>query len=335
MKIRLSDWQALSTYLYTDRKMARNHSHLSRFKILCKNFAEKEFTRENFTLFLQSLQERNSKNSYLNSYIKIAKSVARCFKIDGFEDYTYFKEFTNKDFPYLTNEDIEKLAIHYVAYYRDADVINFRMRCLIFTLGIVGGRITETLKLRKSDIGIEEIEGKKIAYMRFRAETTKTSQDRVCPIPQWLYNDLLKLPDADTLFNTKHSQTVYEDVKRRATEIKLEKKVWNHLFRYSSINNKLRAGMSLVDVSKFHGHANVTTTQKYYVLVALSTMAESLSLDYFYKEDLSFLDANVKARKSLAKIYNMKQYKHYVVESEEEIVFTVVKLPLAIGDSGI
>jgi len=50
-------WDAFSTYLFIDQKLSTSKGSAnalhSRFIILCRYFCDKDYNRDNFTLFLQ------------------------------------------------------------------------------------------------------------------------------------------------------------------------------------------------------------------------------------------------------------------------------------------
>jgi integrase len=321
MKLKPDLWDKLSSYLFIEKKLKKNHSLISRFKILCNHFQDKDFTKDNFNFFLGEMQKKGYNSSYMDNFIKSAKHIARCFKIDGFEDYSYFDENKSQNVRTLSKEEIRKVAEYKIPYARDKEEINYRMKCLILTLGVVGSRISETLSLLSSDILINENNH----YIHFRAETTKTNEERFCPIPKWLYELLMKLPYTDTVFAFKHSQGVLDDINRR-TQAVLGIHIKTHWLRYSSVNNKIRDGVPLVWVAKYHGHKKVETTYKHYLLIALKEMADVLATyDSDFQAEQNHEMIVERIRGFLTKAIGQKYNPLFIGEAMREIEKLLIK----------
>lgn len=256
-----------------------------------------DFTRANFNAYVSYLKEKNYKATYINTFIKFAKHLDSYLQTKALTDYTYFKE-SEKVTECLTPEEISKLALCRIKYIRLKKEKAARMKALIFFLGCVGSRIEETLALRKADLSME-----KDPLVYFRPETVKGRvKGRYCVIPQWLYKLLLDLPDANTLFGIDKTVVIH-DLKARAIKCGIKKNVYPHLFRHSSINNKLQAGMPLELVTSYHGHASTTTTYKYYIHIQQKQMAEVLYMyDPFFKQGLTFEMLGNKVTESVKRI---------------------------------
>lgn len=322
-KVVAEEWQALEVYLRIDKKLAAGSIPMlkSRYYSLCEAFKDTPFTRDTFNQFILSLQDKKLKNGTVNGYIKIAKHVDKFFKFNVLQDYTYFKE-SRPVVEFLTKEEIELLAQCQMNYPRDP-YRGDKMRLIIYFLAIVGSRIGETLQLTKKDLI-----NSPLPCVHFRAETTKTQQERYCPIPQWLYDGLQALPDDTLLFGVKDDSNIQQDLKLRAEKVGIKKRVYLHLFRHSSIMHKLNNGMPLFSVAKYHGHSSTDTTYKFYTTVALQEMADTLSTyDPFFKQSQTFEMVSDRIKKYLEKFVDSTKYSLTIIKDSGTLNVVVKPLP--------
>ncbi len=311
-------WDSFKTYLLTDRKLSANNIERikSSFTILCRYFDEKslQFNRDNFNSFIETLLSKNYSKSYINTFIKYAKHLDRFLKKEELTDYTYFKE-TERLVDYLTPEEITKLALCKIKYRKFKKFRNERMSCLIFFLGCVGSRISETLSLKKSDF-LSSPE----PMVYFRSETTKGNKPRYCIIPKWLFYKIMALPDEKGVIFGFEETVINDDLKLRAKKCGITKNVYAHLFRHSSINNKLTAGMPLEIVTNYHGHSSTSTTYKYYIHIQQKQMAEYLYMyDPFFRQGLTYEALCKKIKDTLAKMIDKRLCDFSIKEVEGKL----------------
>lgn len=317
-------WTGFKTYLLIDKKQSpTNITNIQAiYKRLSGYFDERslEFNRENFNQFISYLLEKDHKKTYINNFIKCAKHLDRYLKKGELADYTYFKE-PERLVDYLTPEEINKLALVKVKYHRLRQERNLKMKALVFFLGSVGARISETLSLRLGDLTSTP---EPMVY--FRAETTKNNKARYCIIPNWLYKELLSLPrEGKEVFDLDETG-IKHDLKERARLCKITKNVYPHVFRHSSINNKLSAGMPLEIVTAYHGHASTSVTYKYYVQIQQKQMADFLYMyDPFFKKGLSFDSLCQKVKSSIDKLVDPKIYNYRIEETQGKLIIEVAQ----------
>jgi len=298
-------WEELEPFLSKDCKQSKGSlpSHRGKFRQLQLWFQEKDFTRSNFTLFLEDREKINGdKNPTLNNCIKfvkhLAKYVSNKYQInelyDQFKDYTYFEDDPVQPTNYLTHAQIARLAETRIKYFRYKNK-KYKNKALIYFLGHVGSRIDETLKLEWRDIIYDDI-----PMIHFRKEITKTKKERFCAIPKWLLKMISKLPrDNEKIFSVDLWR-FREDLVLRGELCKIPFRVTPHTFRDSSINNKLTAGMPIQEVAEYHGHVNIETTFRYYTRIQAKKLAQSLrKYDPAFKDDQTYL-GNVDAVKTHA-----------------------------------
>lgn len=263
MKLSAALWCDLETYLYIDKKFddkAHNKSALlSRFRIICRFFDEKEFNRTNFNQFILHLKSSGKKPAYLNGFIKLAKHIDKYYQINQLQDYTYFHEQRVKNYDVLSPEEIGRIIAVDVPYYRNSGEINHRNKIIISFLAYTGCRISEALNLHWCDVITEPI-----PCVTFRE--TKNKEDRQIPIDRSLMNDIQTLPRGgnNRVFGVRDDSEVNKDIQRRALLVGIKKRVWNHLLRHSYITNGSNSGtMQIEDISLLVGHKNLNTTMSY------------------------------------------------------------------------
>ncbi len=286
MRITNITWEELEPFLSKDCKQSEGSmpNHRAKFRQLTLWFQEKDFNRKNFTIFLHEREKiHKDKNATLNNYIKFVKHFAKYLGKEVYEelkDFSYMEDEPTQPENYLSYTQITKLAETKMKYKRYPDR-KHKYKALIYFLGNIGSRIDETVKLEWRDIIFGEI-----TMIHFRKEIVKgRKKERFCAIPKWLLKMLLSLPKENAfIFNIDVSR-FREDLIIRSKECKILFHVSPHVFRDSSINNKLEGGMPIQEVAGYHGHVNIETTFRYYTNIQARKVAQSLQ-----KYDLAFKD---------------------------------------------
>jgi site-specific recombinase XerD len=160
-----------------------------------------------------------------------------------------------------------------------------RDRALLLTLFNTGGRVQEVLDIRPNDLQLN-----RPASVRLIGKGRK---ERLCPLwPETvdaLTTLLSKAPavasDAPvfrnqrgepmTRFGIRYLLRQYADAARQAAPTLANKRVHPHTYRHSAAVHLLRAGVDLVTISHWLGHASVETTNRY-TAVDLATKREAL-----------------------------------------------------------
>lgn len=306
MKLEIT-WEALEAFLSIEAKQSEGSmpSHKSRFKILKGWFFDSnlDFNRENFNKFIFEKKKLGSKPSYLNGFIKLIKHLGKALKISDFEDYTFFDEQLSPPEDTLSEEEITKLAEIKIKYptKRFAKEKKLKIPVLIYFLGHIGSRIEETLNLEWRDLSSNPR-----PMVHFRAEITKTKKERYCAIPRWLYQKLMLFPKESNFIFDKIDKTRFnQELKVRASLANIKKNIHAHLFRDSSINNKLFFGVPLEQVTAYHGHKTTTTTYKYYVRIQAANLAQTLeAFDPAFKLDQTYESMISGIKTDMEKKYN-------------------------------
>lgn len=265
MKLHTDMWRVFSTYLLTEKKYSGKPAALqatkSHFRKVVRYFHNKDFNRQNFNEFIAGMREKKYATAYLNKMITIGKHIDKFLNINAIQDYSYFFEKKSITLEILTPSEIEKMAKINIPYKKHCRYLNKRQKLLILLLGTTGCRIGEALSLKFSDIHTSP------AYVIFRE--TKNGDDRIVPISQSLFKEILNLPRKNEfVFSSGRGgklelQQVNLDMKKRAKACGIKKRVWCHLFRHSYITTMLEQGVDISDIAVIVGHRDVNTTMHY------------------------------------------------------------------------
>lgn len=278
MKIHLEDWEGLKRHYIYDVKVKDNKHNIdilhSRYRIMCRYFVGKQFTRENFVGFIEYMRGKGYSTAYCNQFIKMARHIDKLHDLNEVRDFSLYPR-ERKFVDILTSDEMLALAEVKLDVARDKEAINQKYRALIYLMYYTGARINEILQLRWQDLLDKPVH--LVVYNQ-----TKINDNRFAPIPLTLYDDLTALPhysgyiftnrDGDPL----HITTVSEMLKKRAIAIGLKKRVYNHLFRHSLINLLLKNGAPIHTVSKFIGHKSIETTNASYVHLMVEELNDML-----------------------------------------------------------
>jgi len=139
-----------------------------------------------------------------------------------------------------------------------------------------GCRINEILNLKWSSIDFVQ---RIIRIKNDSGFTTKSKKERIVPICNYLFENLKKrLPKMNSIKNDAYvfldskgrkfrtdtvSKWFKKIVKDAAKEIKIDSKIHFHTLRHSFASCLVQKGVSIYEVSKLLGHADIKTTQIY------------------------------------------------------------------------
>ncbi|KKR76618.1 MAG: Integrase family protein [Candidatus Levybacteria bacterium GW2011_GWA2_40_8] len=158
----------------------------------------------------------------------------------------------------------------------DCSQLDFRDKTLISFLAFTGCRFSEArdLKIKHLDLSA----GRAILV------ETKTNENRSVFFAEDLANSLSKLTKGrdseDIIFKNSVGKRVYESdfsaqLKKRAVQAGITKRVYPHLFRHSFATQLLMSGVDVAIVSKILGHKDVRTTVDNYLHLADETLKEA------------------------------------------------------------
>jgi site-specific recombinase XerD len=161
-----------------------------------------------------------------------------------------------------------------------------RDRALLLTLFNTGARVQEMLDVRSGDLQLE-----KPTYVRLLGKGRK---ERLCPLwPETVAAlrallETISASSTDTVpvfrnhrgepmtrFGVRYLLRRYAESARTAAPTLAVKRVHPHTYRHSAAVHLLRAGVDLVTISHWLGHASVETTNRY-AAIDLETKREAL-----------------------------------------------------------
>jgi integrase/recombinase XerD len=161
-----------------------------------------------------------------------------------------------------------------------------RDRALLLTLFNTGARVQEMLDLRAGDLQLD-----RPTFVRLRGKGRK---ERLCPLwPETVASlhallGAISASSADTVpvfrnhrgepmtrFGVRYLLRRYAERARTVAPTLAAKRVHPHTYRHSAAVHLLRAGVDLVTISHWLGHASVETTNRY-AAIDLETKREAL-----------------------------------------------------------
>lgn len=163
---------------------------------------------------------------------------------------------------------------------------HLRDRALLLTLFNTGARVQEMLDIRASDLQLD-----RPTFVRLRGKGRK---ERLCPLwPETVASlrallSAMASSSADpipvfrkhrgepmTRFGVRYLLRRYAEKARTAAPTLTSKRIHPHTYRHSAAVHLLRAGVDLVTISHWLGHASVETTNRY-AAIDLETKREAL-----------------------------------------------------------
>jgi integrase/recombinase XerD len=163
---------------------------------------------------------------------------------------------------------------------------HLRDRALLLTLFNTGARVQEMLDIRASDLQLD-----RPTFVRLRGKGRK---ERLCPLwPETVASlrallSAIASSSADpipvfrnhrgepmTRFGVRYLLRRYAEKARSAAPTLASKRIHPHTYRHSAAVHLLRAGVDLITISHWLGHASVETTNRY-AAIDLETKREAL-----------------------------------------------------------
>lgn len=272
------------SYLMNQRNLSINtiKSYKTTFKLFInylikekniriKNINFNIFTRENVIDFLNYV-ENNLKSSVItrNQRLAAIKSFCNYVLEEDVESNLELlriikiskKKAESKEIDYLTKNELDT----YLSTISTNNRKGIRNYTLIVLLYDSGCRENELVNIKVNDLRLDNNpyvtlygKGRKHRTIPLTYET-RNLLDK--------YIKLFRLSNYDYLFcgnskNKASTKMVVHIVKKYAKLSKINKNIHPHVFRHSRAMHMLEAGIALVDISNFLGHASVTTTEIY------------------------------------------------------------------------
>src|SRR3990167_2436588 len=314
------------SYLFLTRKIKKTSSFESHLRRFVSYFQKREFTRDTWNDYLTELLKTNQPQS-TNAAAHIAKNYDRFRGTDvmaGYEDF----ERPDREVSTLTVPEIKALRDVWISYdgskYKNAPLIlNNTYQTLIDFLSVSGCRIEEALQLTKSDLLPDSV--------IFRSTKSRQSKkSRRIPIPPKLLTKLKQICKSDKIFTTSvggrlFTSHVDRDLKRRADYCGIHKHITCHLFRHSFISECVKRWVPIVMVSRYVGHENIQTTNKYYTHLDLIDLSNAVSVHPLLSDNLTLDILCDRIKLYMDKMIDFERFRFKVDRQREKIVFTIEK----------
>ncbi len=141
----------------------------------------------------------------------------------------------------------------------------------IQTLILTGMRVGELLSLKPDQIQMS-VNG---YFILVRAEKTKTSRNRVVPIPGELYNDLCQLLKT----GVPSYRVLYDTCTMVSQALNLTPEITPHVLRHTTATIMTQRGVPSLTVANLLGHASLATTRRYAHHAPATNPLESLHMN--------------------------------------------------------
>lgn len=285
------------SHLRVEKGLARNTTiayerDLLRFSAFLaeENLSADQLTSPIMDEFVASLRGRGGKAPLAESSISRAVVAIRNFYAFASREENFLnpiKEFNPPKIPKrlpkaLSLQDVESLIAN---AHREADLISLRDVALVELLYATGGRVSEIISVKISDIS--KLGENETLAIRLRG---KGGKERIVPVGKFaqqsldqylvrLRPTLLKERRNEALFlnarGTKLSrQSAWSIIDAAAKRAGLLEHVTPHSLRHSFATHLLDGGADIRVVQELLGHSSVTTTQ-IYTLVTIDRLRES------------------------------------------------------------
>jgi len=252
-----------------------------RIRVINKWLIDKELTKETLEKYFLELRTKGLKNNSLNTYYFVFRQlkdycIDRGLPSKFLDGFTSFKK-TKPDIIIFTLEEVEKIintSLSYGKFHgKDCSFLDFRYGTMTMFLAYTGCRFSEAsnLKIKRLDISAG----------RATFIDTKTNENRTVFIFEPLKSNLLKLiqgrSNDDFVFRNAmekqvNAQDFSTDLKRRARDAGITKRVFPHNFRHSYATHMLESGIPITEVATLLGHKDIQTTYGNYMHLADKTL---------------------------------------------------------------
>ena len=251
--------KTIATYLFYVRK----------FLLFCHK-EPKQFSKKDVKDFLEEFMEKDKSGSSINVCLNSLKFMMEEVLRKNMRLNIRYSKVPKRAQDCLTKKEVKSMisVIH-----------NDKHRLLTSIMYGAGLRVSETVKLKKEDIHLDE----GIGWVRHG----KGNKDRPFIIPECLKKELKERMNLDAYYifegnNNYHlsSRSVQEIIKRAARKAGIAKNVHPHTLRHSFATHLLESGYDVTVVQSLLGHNEARTTIGYLHVVKPKLISVKSPLDY-------------------------------------------------------
>lgn len=326
-----STWEEISLFLEIDRGHTQTTNGIQGDKCRFKNFQEwykgKEWTTDNFRLFLDSLKKRGLGQESINKHISFAHNIDKYLKTDETLSIKSKAVRAKRIKDVLSYQQIKEISYFKRPYKKYKKYLQARSNALYLFLGSTGCRIGEALNLTW-----ENVEASPVKHVFF--PETKNGDEREVPISDEVWDLINQVPKRNRYVftsvkgtgiakdgtNALKAQEVNADLKKRAKLLKIKFNVHCHLFRHSWTTEMKLRNVADSDICSIAGWRD-SRMLKRYDSSGLSRLMSVSQVHPLMQNSMTELDKIQRIVESARLFYNPEGYSinHVVVDGKAVI----------------
>jgi len=318
-------WEQFQQFLLIDKHHSKKpqavYANCSRFRIFKRYFTDKEWSIINFRQLIYYYEQKRAAQGTINKLISFGKYIDEYLGTEITKTFKTRVEKINHIEDIIKPDEIVKLAKCKIHYAKNGKYISQRQKALIMLLGTSGCRISEALGLKWVNLYRTPI--KHVEFL-----DTKNGEDRKVWLDEDVYNLLDNLPrKGDYVFDSYRSghllgQQINADLKRRAKACKINKRIYNHLFRHSFATTMLEQGVSDSDVCKITGWKDPKVLLRY-KNSKLEYYSKVMQMHPLLQSKLSWKERNDRLIQDITKYFDPLKFQIVNSLREGEINITI------------
>ncbi len=259
---------------YSPHTTVAYRNDLRRASTVLKNKKISSITLNDISSFIDAPGEKKRSAATRARTVATLRSFFLFCEKEYGEQVIDIRELTLPKVPVPTAHALEEEEINLLLSAFGTDDVSIRDRALCELLYATGSRISEVHGLNTNDIDYDE---------HLIRVLGKGSKERVVPIGgialeavkeyhhgarSHFLERRSRSTSTNALFLSQRGtrlsrQGLYDIVRKAATRVGLEKKVWPHVFRHSFATHLLQHGADMRVVQELLGHSSLSTTQRY------------------------------------------------------------------------
>lgn len=333
MKINEKDFLSFITIKKNLSVQSVRHCRI-RLRVIKRWLKDKELTKQLVEEFFMELKNKGQRNNSLNTYYFVFRQIQDYFKdrgiqtnfLDGFSSFKKEKP----DIVILTTEEIEKLLSISIFYGKkrgvDCSFMDFRYKALTMFIAFTGCRFSEAAKLKIKNL---DLSAGKATFIE-----TKTNENRTTYFTEPLISDLKilvyerELTDYVFINSENHiinAQDFSVDLKRRAIEAGIIKRMYPHVLRHSYITHMLEVGVPITEVATLVGHKDIQTTYSTYMHLADQTLRKASMRNPLLVKNVNPVEIIKTIKEALEEFHlsDDTRFNYDIKESGDKIEFNV------------
>ena len=189
-------------------------------------------------------------------------------------------------------------------------------------MALTGCRIGEAFSLKRLDVLQNP------SCVKFR--DTKNYSDRSVFIGEELFEMISQIPDESEYifysYRTKkplNTQEVNKDLKKRALQVGIRVRVYNHLFRHSFVTLMVNSNVDWFILSTIIGHKNPKTTLKYYER-SLTRQKQCFNKHPYYKGIISWEESKKIAVEAIEEAFDTSMRGIEIIDTEDSKIHIII-----------